>query len=91
MKELMERVLQRISGMSEEQLASRIDAAKSGEVATFIEKAREFSVWLDGRIFLAETVSPLRFDLPFFTINYNEEDVTLLICAANDERFALAA
>ena len=48
-------------------------------------------MWLDGRIFLAETVSPLRFDLPFFTINYNEEDVTLLICAANDERFALAA
>ena len=91
MKELMERVLQRISSMSEEQLASRIDSAKFGEVATFIEKAREFSVWLDGRIFLAETVSPLRFDLPFFTINYNEEDVTLLICAANDERFALAA
>lgn len=93
MKNLMDRVLKRIENMSDEQFTQRIETAKSGEVATFMKKMREFSAWAESveNTFLEETVSVFYKDYFDISINYSDEEFYSILYAANDERFALAA
>ena len=94
MKELLEKALQNIQRMSQAQFAERLAAAKSSQLSMALRDFDELSAWNEGAlrgIFSLKKILIFKDLGGFSEVNSSIFEAVDVICAANDERFALAA
>ncbi|MGE8495384.1 hypothetical protein [Comamonas sp.] len=94
MKKLLELALKSIESMSSDQFAARIARAKMSPVAIALRDLEELSMWsqnvFGGTFNIEQVIALIGLD-KFSSVSFREIEEILSVCAANDERFALAA
>lgn len=94
MMELLQKALHSIANMSKEQFAQRLASAKSGSVAIALRELAELSEAKQGLwkgTFLLDPWDGVAGIKKFSKVEISSCDSGVIVIAANDERFALAA
>ncbi len=91
MKDLIERALKNIERMSKEQFDQRLEAAKTSQIALALKDLEELSEWCASSIRVSFSLEQLVVSMGLSDVTYSDVEACLVVMAANDERFALAA
>lgn len=91
MRDLIDRALLNISRMSKEDFDKRLQVAKNSQIALALRDMEELSNWCSSSIYGTFNLEQFVVSAGLVEFRYLDVEDYLLLLAANDERFALAA